>query len=136
MHTIQPDDPPILYWSLAEPMGLVLGFSQKPGVVNEVELERSPLPIYHRRAGGTAVLVGSHLLSLDVVLPAGHPLILPDVVESYRWFGEAWVGALRQLATQTRTIPPDEAHAQRALLKQPETRAREALERSDHLTVT
>jgi lipoate---protein ligase len=127
LRTIQPDDPPILYWSLAEPTGLVLGFSQKPNVLNAETLTHYPLPIYHRRAGGTAVLVGPHLLSLDVILPAGHPLILPDVVESYRWFGEAWVAALCQLGIQTRTIPPDEAHAQRALLKQAETQTREAL---------
>ena len=127
LRTIQPENRPILYWSLAEPMGLVLGFSQKLDVLNVEALTRYPLPIYHRRAGGTAVLVGLHLLSLDVILPAGHPLILPDVVESYRWFGEAWVAALRQLGIQTRTIPPDEAHAQRALLKQPATHARKAL---------
>jgi lipoate-protein ligase A len=127
LRTIQPGNPPILYWSLAEPRGLVLGFSQKPDVLNAAMLTRTPLPIYHRRAGGTAVLVGPHLLSLDVILPAGHPLILPDVVESYRWFGEAWVAALRELGIQTRTVPPDEAHAQRALLKQPEMRSREAL---------
>jgi lipoate-protein ligase A len=54
-------------------------------------------------------------------------LILADIVESYRWFGEAWVAALNELGIQTRTIPPDEAHAQRALLKQPETRVRESL---------
>jgi lipoate-protein ligase A len=127
LRTIQPDDLPILYWSLAELTGLVLGFSQKPDVLNAETLTRYPLPIYHRRAGGTAVLVGPHLLSLDVILPAGHPLILSDVVESYRWFGEAWVVALRQLGIQTRTIPPDEAHAEHALLKQPETQTREAL---------
>jgi len=127
LRTIQSENHPILYWSLAEPTGLVLGFSQKHDVLNAETLTHCPLPIYHRRAGGTAVLVGSHLLSLDVVLPAGHPLILPDVVESYRWFGEAWVAALHQLGIQTRTIPPDEAHAQRALLKHPETHAREAL---------
>ncbi len=127
LRTIQPDDRPILYWSLAEPTGLVLGFSQKLDVLNAEVLTHYPLPIYHRRAGGTAVLVGPHLLSLDVILPAGHPLILPDVVESYRWFGEAWVEALCRLGIQTRTIPPDEAHAQRALLKRPETQVREAL---------
>ncbi len=127
LRTIQPGHPPVLYWSLAEPTGLVLGFSQKPTVLNTEALAHSPLPIYHRRAGGTAVLVGPHLLSLDVVLPAGHPLILQDVVESYRWFGEVWVAALHELGIQTRIVPPDEAHAQRALLKQPETRAREAI---------
>lgn len=150
---------------MAEPEGLVLGFSQKHDILNTESLARSPLPIYHRRAGGTAVHVGPHLLDLDVVLPAGHPLILADIVESYRWFGEAWVAALRMLlqypqtdrrerenlmppltpsgvenSTQTptmssgfapsikvRTVPPEEAHTQRNLLKQPETRPYESL---------
>jgi lipoate-protein ligase A len=124
---ILPGDQPILYWSLAEPTGLVLGFSQKPDVLNPAALATQVLPIYHRRAGGTAVLVGPHLLSLDVILPAGHPLVLADIVESYRWFGEAWVAALLQLGVQTRIVPPEEAHAQRALLKQPATRAYESL---------
>ena len=127
LHSAQPGDLPTLYWSTAEPTGLVLGFSQKRDVVNANTLAHTPIPIYHRRAGGTAVLVGSHLLSLDVMLPANHPLILADIVESYRWFGEAWVSALHMLGIETRTVPPEEAHAQRALRKQPETRDYELL---------
>jgi len=119
---------PTLYWSLAEPTGLVLGFSQKHDILNPVALQgEQALPIYHRRAGGTAVLVGPHLLSLDVFLPAGHPLILADVVESYRWFGETWVAALQTVGVQTRIVPIEEAHAQRALLKQPHTQNYERL---------
>jgi len=116
-----------LCWSQAEGEALVLGFSQKPDIVNEAELERRPLPIYHRRAGGTVVLVGPHLLGLDVFLPAGHPLILADVVESYRWLGEAWVDALRLLGVETRAVSPTEAHAQHDLLKQEATRERETI---------
>lgn len=122
-----PGDLPTLYWSLAEPAGLVLGFSQKQDVLNANSLAHSPIPIYHRRAGGTAVLVGFHLLSLDVMLPAGHPLILADIVESYRWFGEAWVSALHTLGIETRIVPPEEAHTQRVLRKQSETRDYEML---------
>ncbi len=125
--TIQAGTPARLYWSQAEHTGLVLGFSQKHETLNQKALEQLHLPIYHRRAGGTAVLVGPHLLSLDVVLPAGHPLILPDVVESYRWFGEAWVTALYTLGIQTRIVLPAEAHTQRALRKQATTQAYEAL---------
>lgn len=124
---VSPGDPATLYWSMAEPAGLVLGFSQKDEVLNQVAVAKYQLPIYHRRAGGTAVLVGPHLLSLDVVLPAGHPLILPDVVESYRWFGEAWVETLLQLGIETRIVPVQEARAQRLLLKQADTRERESL---------
>src|SRR5437763_10233615 len=122
-----PGQPATLYWSQAALPGIVLGFSQKPTVLNAHALATHPIPVYQRRAGGTAVLVGPHLLSLDVVLPAQHPLILPDIVESYRWFGEAWVKALQLLGIETRAIPIDEAHAQRIILKQPETRERETI---------
>ena len=118
---------PTLYWSQAEPVGLVLGYSQKRDVLNPAALARWQIPIYHRRAGGTAVLVGPHLLSLDVILPANHPLILADIVESYRWFGEAWVEVLQLMGIKARAVPPKEAHEQRALLKQGETEKREAI---------
>lgn len=118
--TVSPGNPGTLYWSIAEPEGVVLGFSQKEHILNPLARTALQLPVYHRRAGGTAVLVGPHLLSLDVVLSADSPLVLPDVVESYRWFGEAWVRALALLGIQTRIVPPQEAHAQRLRLKQPE----------------
>ncbi len=127
LSSIQPGDDPILYWNLAKPMGLVLGFSQKQATVNPFAIEKLSIPVYHRRAGGTAVLVGPHLLCLDVVLPPGHPFILPDIVESYRWFGEAWVNALEQIGIHTRVIPPTEAHALQARLKQAETADHERL---------
>jgi lipoate-protein ligase A len=122
-----PGDPATLYWSIAHPAGLVLGFSQNEQVLNQEAVAARQLPIYYRRAGGTAVLVGPHLLSLDVILPAGHPLILSDIVESYRWFGEAWVNALLLFSVQTRIVSIQEARAQQALRKQPETRERETL---------
>ncbi len=127
LHTIQPDDPAILYWSIARPAGLVLGFSQRPDILNSEQVGALGMPIYHRRAGGTAVLVGPTLLSLDVVLPPNHPFILDDLVESYRWFGEYWVCALQLLGVSTRTVSPTEAHAQRDLRKQPQTRDYELL---------
>ena len=127
LSNVQPGDPGILYWSLAERTGLVLGFSQKSAVLNQAELAAQALPIYSRRAGGTAVLVGPHLLSLDVILPAGHPLMLADIVESYHWFGATWVAALRRLDVQTRLVAPAEVHAQLALRKLPETQDYELL---------
>ena len=122
-----PGEPATLYWSQADSRGLVLGFSQKESVLNQAALITQAIPLYHRRAGGTAVLVGPELLSLDVILPAGHPLILPDTVESYRWFGTVWVKTLGSLGVESRVVLPEEAQAQRALLKQEATRSREAI---------
>ena len=128
LSTMQPGDQPILYWSLADPIGLVLGFSQKQNILNPAAVASLSMPIYHRRAGGTAVLVGPHLLDLDVILPPDHPLLLADLVESYRWLGDIWVAALRQLGVASpRTVSPAEAHLQQALRKQPETSAYEQL---------
>jgi lipoate-protein ligase A len=127
LSTVSAGDPPTLYWSMAESQGLVLGFSQKHAILNLPALADMQLPVYQRRAGGAAVLVGPHLLSLDVVLPADHPLVLPDLVESYRWLGEAWVAALAQFGIRARAISPAEAHEQRALLKQDETSERESI---------
>jgi len=124
---IGPGDLPVLYWSRAELEGLVLGFSQKHEMLNPSALAMLKLPIYHRRAGGTTVLVGPHLLSLDVALPADHPLVLSDIVESYRWFGEAWRAALARLGVETRIVPIREVREQRALLKQENTRLRESV---------
>jgi len=124
---VSPAAPAMLSWSQAEPAGLVLGFAQKHAILNPAALAAQRLPIYHRRAGGTAVLVGPSLLSLDVVLPASHPLVLPDIVESYRWLGTVWVETLKHLGVETRLVPPQEAHAQQALLKHEETRERESI---------
>jgi lipoate-protein ligase A len=125
--TIQPGDRPILYWSLAHPTGLVLGFSQKQNLLNSTAMTSLAMPIYHRHAGGTAVLVGPHLLDLDVILPPDHPLLQADIVESYRWLGDTWVTALHHLGVKARTVSPDEAHLQQALRKQPETSTYEQL---------
>jgi lipoate---protein ligase len=125
LSTIQPNDRPIVYWSIADPTGLVLGFSQKHSILNSAAA--TSLPIYHRRAGGTAVLVGPHLLGLDVILPAGHALIHLDIVESYRWFGDAWVATLQQFGVEAHTVSPTEAHIQRALRKDPQSSTYELL---------
>src|SRR5262249_9147794 len=121
LSTIRPGDLPILYWSVANPIGLVLGFSQKPNILNPTTVASLNIPIYHRRAGGTAVLVGPHLLDLDVIIPPDHPLLLADLVESYHWLGNIWVDVLQHLGVDARTVAPAEAHYQQALRKQPET---------------
>jgi len=118
---------PVLYWSQAEPCGLVLGFSQQTSILNPQALSSTNLPVYHRRAGGTAVLVGSDLLDLDVILPPDHPLVLSDLVESYRWLGETWVRALDLLGVSSRVVTPTESRELRERARQPVHQAREAI---------
>ena len=105
--------PPLLYWQIAEPAALVIGISQKLSDLDVAACQRAGLAIYRRAAGGTAVLVGPDMLSLDVILPPGHPLAGRDIVEAYRWFGELWAETLQALGLAARTIPPAEAHAPR-----------------------
>jgi lipoate-protein ligase A len=105
--------PPTLYWQIAEPAAVVLGTSQNLSDLDTAACQRAGLAIYRRAAGGTTVLVGPDLLSLDVILPPGHPLAGHDIVEAYRWFGDLWAETLQELGLAARTIPPAEAHAPR-----------------------
>ncbi len=105
--------PPLFYWQIAEPAAVVIGISQKLSDLDTAACQRAGLAIYRRSAGGTAVLAGPDLLSLDVILPPGHPLAGRDIVEAYRWFGNLWAETLQGLGLAARTIPPAEAHAPR-----------------------
>jgi lipoate---protein ligase len=105
--------PPLLYWQMAEPAAVVIGISQKLSDLDIAACQQAGLVIYRRAAGGTAVLVGPDLLSLDVILPPGHALAGHDIVEAYRWFGDLWAETLQELGLAARTIPPVEAHAPR-----------------------
>ena len=50
-----------------------------------------------RSSGGGPVLWDAGLLALDVALPRGHRLAGDDVVDAYRWLGEAIAEGLRAL---------------------------------------
>src|SRR5260370_31750135 len=110
LSTVSADEPPTLYWSQADPAGLVLGFSQKQDILNPAALAAQQLPIYHRRAGGSAVMVGPGFLRLGVMLPANHSLGLPDIVVSYRWLVEAWAAAPPRPRVYARPVAPGRPH--------------------------
>ncbi len=105
--------PPVLYWQIAEPEAIVIGISQKLSDLDLAAVQAAGLEVYRRAAGGTAVLAGPDLLSLDVILPPGHPLAGHDIVEAYHWFGDLWAATLHELGLPARSIPPAEAHAPR-----------------------
>ncbi len=121
--------PPLLYWQMAAPAAVVIGISQKLSDLDNAACRQAGLAIYRRAAGGTAVLVGPDLLSLDVILPPGHALAGRDVVEAYRWFGDLWAETLQELGLAARAIPPAEARAPRARQRLEQTGRLEQLAR-------
>jgi lipoate-protein ligase A len=89
--------PPVLSWSTVTTPGLVLGRLPRDPSLDRAAADRAGVRVVRRSSGGGPVLWDAGLLSLDVVLPAGHRLAPRDVVAAYRWLGEAIADALRTL---------------------------------------
>ncbi len=103
---------PALRWYWAQEPTLILGVFQAEELINRAACAARGVPVVRRRSGGTGVLAGPPLLSLDIALPPGHPLALPDVTESYHWLGAAWLVALRALGVDgARLVPIAEVRA-------------------------
>lgn len=90
---------------------LVIGSAQQDGSVLSGIAAADGVTVIRRGSGGGAVLCDAGLLEVDVAVPAGHPLAIADVGESYRWFGEAWVAALAALGVASRIVEPEDARA-------------------------
>jgi lipoate---protein ligase len=103
---------PALCWYWAVEPTLILGVFQPPEVINEAAAAARGVPLVRRRSGGTGVLAGPPLLSLDIALPPGHRLALPDVTESYHWLGRAWLATMEALGVRgARLVPIAEVRA-------------------------
>jgi lipoate---protein ligase len=81
--------------SMVERPALVLGSTQRDGIVDRQAADRAGVEVVHRRSGGGAVLLepGADVW-IDVAIPAGDGLWLDDVSRSFHWLGEVWVDAL------------------------------------------
>ena len=90
---------------------LVLGSAQSEDTVDLAACAADGVRVLRRGSGGGAVLCDPALLEVDVALPAGHPLLVDDVSESYRFLGEAWRDALAALGVDGRLVAVDEARA-------------------------
>jgi lipoate-protein ligase A len=88
---------PISSWSTVTEPCLVLGRSAAETAAIEDAAWDQGLPVLRRSSGGGPVLWDAGLLALDVVLPRGHSRETQDVVEGYRWLGEALAAGLRAL---------------------------------------
>jgi lipoate-protein ligase A len=109
---------PAWRWYVPEEPALVLGNGQSPSIVSMAACRERGVHPYRRTSGGTAVVVDAGLLSLDVALPAAHPLNTSDIVRAYQWMGELWERALRALgAAKARALPTEEVRAVPPLAK-------------------
>lgn len=109
---------PAVRWYVARHPALVLGNGQPPASADLAACRARGIHVYRRGSGGTAVLVDGDALSMEVALPAGHPLAIADVVKGYRWVGEVWARALRALGIAgARALPTEEVRALPPLAK-------------------
>jgi lipoate---protein ligase len=103
------DDPvPTLRWYRATDTAVVLGRGQRADLLAEGDL-----PVVMRSSGGGAVLMDAGLLSLDVLLPAGHPLLDGDLGAVFGRVGHAWAGALADLGVADLAVHDGPAQARR-----------------------
>ena len=94
------DDPvPTVRWYRSRTPAVVLGRGQAPLPAGAVGL-----PVVSRGSGGGAVLLDDGLLSLDVLLPAGHPLLHGDLGRVFDIVGAAWAAALADLGVTGLTV--------------------------------
>lgn len=105
-----------LRWYVVEQPALILGSSQRSADVDFDACEAAGVSVHRRRSGGTAVYADTTLLSLEVVLPAGHRLLSQNVTTAYRWFGEVWREALDRLGVAADVVEDAPARALNASL--------------------
>jgi lipoate-protein ligase A len=96
---------PALRWQRIEPPALLLGSAQRTSEIDLAACAAAGVSVHRRGSGGGIVLSDATLLLLDLALPEGHPLLIRDVTESYRWLGEVWAAALRTLALDAWPVP-------------------------------
>ncbi|MGD9695072.1 MAG: biotin/lipoate A/B protein ligase family protein [Thermoleophilia bacterium] len=95
LRAMPPGGRPVASWSTVAAPALVLGRSHADPPLDREAIAAAGARVVRRSSGGGPVLWDAGMLSLDIVLPRGHPLAPDDVVAAYRWLGEAFARALR-----------------------------------------
>jgi len=88
---------PVCSWSTVAAPALVLGRLAVDPPIDRNAVAAEGVVVVRRSSGGGPVLWDHDLLALDIVMPRGHALAGEDVVDAYRWLGEAIADALRDL---------------------------------------
>jgi lipoate-protein ligase A len=93
---------------------MLLGAGQPASAVDHEACDRLGIPLLRRMSGGTAVLHDEQTISLQLTLPAGHPLVSDDIHRNFRWFSEFLMAALERLGIEASWMPLDRARAAQA----------------------
>ncbi|MPZ89440.1 MAG: hypothetical protein GEU81_15505 [Nitriliruptorales bacterium] len=101
---------PVLRWYIATHTTIVLGRGQARDLhaASTAEVE-----VLTRFSGGGAVLMDRDLLTLDVLLPADHPLLDGDLGAVFLRIGTAWAQALSELGVPDVAVHRDAGTARR-----------------------
>jgi lipoate-protein ligase A len=86
-------EPLVRVWAYAAP-AVVLGCSARVSAEMGARARAAGVELCVRQSGGGAVLTGPWVLGATVLLPSRHPLVVPSIPQSYRWFGlvhSAWL---------------------------------------------
>ncbi len=102
---------PAIRWYIASDEALLLGASQKLSAIDMAAADDAGVALIRRAAGGNVILSDPDTLGFDVALPRGDPLLLNDLTLSYRWLGEVWTAALRDLSVDAALVSVEEARA-------------------------
>lgn len=105
--------PATLRWYGYEMPALVLGIGQASDAIRRDAAREAGLEVLKRSSGGAVVFAGPDLIALDVALPSSSRLVIPDVVESYRWLGEVFLEGLESVSSRAglEVVSPEAARA-------------------------
>lgn len=107
-------EPSVHVWSCPRP-AVVLGRAQRSDETMALRAKSDGIELCRRATGGGAVLAGPWLLGTSVILPPTHPLVLPQIAESFRWFGKIHADWLDDLGMKARCVPSSQVQADRSL---------------------
>ena len=105
---LAPGDAPILRWYRSDAPAVVLGRGQR-----SLTLAPGDHPVTTRFSGGGAVWLSPDVLSLDVLVPAGHAWFTDRLGDAFEQVGRRWVDALGGLGVEDLIVYDGPATARR-----------------------
>lgn len=99
---------PVLRWYRSTQPAIVLGRGQRA-----LAVEPGDVAVVTRFSGGGAVWLSPDVLSLDVLLPAGHPWVTDRLTDAFDRVGRAWADGLTAVGVPDLTVHAGPSTARR-----------------------